>query len=153
MATTRKGRSTTRKAASAAEPQTSAHDARFLEGRREALIAELDVQRRLAESLQAEVSQLAGEAGCEVGGDDEFGEASSVTVDLDRDQTLIAVAAVRAGEIEQALERMDRGSYGVCRGCREPIARARLTAVPWADQCVSCKAGGLSSRMRVRATA
>ncbi|HEV2387996.1 MAG TPA: TraR/DksA family transcriptional regulator [Candidatus Acidoferrales bacterium] len=41
-------------------------------------------------------------------------------------------------EIEAALNRMDRGSYGVCESCGEPIPEARLRALPWARYCVKC---------------
>ena len=41
--------------------------------------------------------------------------------------------------IEEALVRMDKGSYGICRDCGEPIAAARLLAIPWTRVCISCK--------------
>jgi DnaK suppressor protein len=41
--------------------------------------------------------------------------------------------------IEEALHRIDRGTYGVCRDCGEPIADARLNAIPWTRSCISCK--------------
>jgi DnaK suppressor protein len=41
--------------------------------------------------------------------------------------------------IEEALQRIDKGTYGVCRDCGNPIAEARLKAIPWTRVCVSCK--------------
>ena len=41
--------------------------------------------------------------------------------------------------IEEALWRMEKGTYGVCRGCGEPIAPARLEAIPWTRVCITCK--------------
>ena len=41
--------------------------------------------------------------------------------------------------IEEALQRMERGTYGICRDCGEPIAPARLEAIPWTRVCISCK--------------
>jgi len=41
--------------------------------------------------------------------------------------------------IEEALVRIDKGSYGICRDCGEPIAEARLKAIPWTRVCISCK--------------
>jgi DnaK suppressor protein len=38
----------------------------------------------------------------------------------------------RLGEIDRALARMDAGTYGVSELSGEPIAYARLSAVPWA---------------------
>ncbi len=41
--------------------------------------------------------------------------------------------------IEEALTRLDKGTYGVCRDCGEPIAAARLNAIPWTRVCITCK--------------
>lgn len=41
--------------------------------------------------------------------------------------------------IEEALKRIDKGTYGVCRDCGEMIAPARLNAIPWTRVCISCK--------------
>jgi DnaK suppressor protein len=41
--------------------------------------------------------------------------------------------------IEEALLRLDKGAYGVCRDCGEPIAPARLNAIPWTRVCITCK--------------
>ena len=41
--------------------------------------------------------------------------------------------------IEEALGRIDKGSYGICRDCGEPIAEARLRAIPWTRVCITCK--------------
>ena len=41
--------------------------------------------------------------------------------------------------IEEALSRMEKGTYGICRDCGEPIAPARLEAIPWTRVCITCK--------------
>jgi DnaK suppressor protein len=41
--------------------------------------------------------------------------------------------------IEEALERIRRGTYGICVECEKPISHARLRAVPWARLCLRCK--------------
>jgi len=41
--------------------------------------------------------------------------------------------------IEEALQRIDKGTYGACRDCGEPIAAARLNAIPWTRVCITCK--------------
>ena len=41
--------------------------------------------------------------------------------------------------IEEALTRMERGIYGICRDCGDQIAPARLQAIPWTRVCISCK--------------
>jgi DnaK suppressor protein len=41
--------------------------------------------------------------------------------------------------IEEALLRIEKGTYGICRDCGEPIAPARLNAIPWTRVCITCK--------------
>src|SRR5258708_33039939 len=41
--------------------------------------------------------------------------------------------------IEEALDRMRQGIYGVCEACGHPISGVRLNAVPWARHCRECK--------------
>jgi len=40
---------------------------------------------------------------------------------------------------EEALVRMEKGAYGICRDCGDPIAPARLEAIPWTRVCIECK--------------
>jgi DnaK suppressor protein len=41
--------------------------------------------------------------------------------------------------VEEALDRMNTGDYGICLACEEPIAEKRLRALPWARYCVTCQ--------------
>ena len=41
--------------------------------------------------------------------------------------------------IEEALVRLEKGTYGICRDCGEPIAAPRLNAIPWTRVCITCK--------------
>ena len=41
--------------------------------------------------------------------------------------------------IEEALIRIEHGTFGVCQACQRPIAEARLKAVPWTRRCRDCK--------------
>lgn len=42
-------------------------------------------------------------------------------------------------KVEEALVRIDDGSYGICAGCGEDIAIKRLDARPVAKYCIDCK--------------
>jgi DnaK suppressor protein len=42
-------------------------------------------------------------------------------------------------EIEAARRRLESGTFGVCEGCGEPIALARLRALPTARYCRACQ--------------
>jgi DnaK suppressor protein len=41
--------------------------------------------------------------------------------------------------IEEALHRIEAGTYGLCRDCGNPVAEARLKAIPWTRVCITCK--------------
>jgi len=41
--------------------------------------------------------------------------------------------------VDEALDRLTTGGYGVCQACEEPIAPKRLEAVPWARYCLRCQ--------------
>jgi RNA polymerase-binding transcription factor DksA len=44
-------------------------------------------------------------------------------------------------KIDAALKRIAEGTYGTCVKCGDPIADARLVAVPTAPLCATCAAG------------
>lgn len=41
--------------------------------------------------------------------------------------------------IEEALNRMNAGAYGVCTNCQTVIGEKRLAAVPWTRFCIDCQ--------------
>ena len=59
-------------------------------------------------------------------------EVSDVRDDLD------SQAATELDQVNQALARLDAGEYGECTSCGEPIAEARLKALPYATLCIQC---------------
>ena len=40
--------------------------------------------------------------------------------------------------IDAALDRIESGSYGLCKSCSEPIQEERLQAIPFAEMCITC---------------
>ncbi|WP_350226384.1 TraR/DksA family transcriptional regulator [Thalassotalea sediminis] len=40
--------------------------------------------------------------------------------------------------VNQALERIDSGNYGICQQCEEPIKPERLAALPYTTTCIEC---------------
>ncbi len=45
----------------------------------------------------------------------------------------------RLRSIQQALERINDGSFGICADCEGPIGLKRLQALPWASHCIQCQ--------------
>jgi DnaK suppressor protein len=60
-----------------------------------------------------------------------------------RDQEISVILTDRVreklGAIDEALGRIDEGSYGVCEECGLDIAEGRLLALPFTRLCVSCQ--------------
>ena len=42
-------------------------------------------------------------------------------------------------QIDDALKRIDEGTYGVCQQCGKPIVMSRLRAVPYTSMCIECQ--------------
>ena len=62
------------------------------------------------------------------------------TDNYERENTLrlLANEGQLLGEIDAALERMDKGTFGRCEECHDPIHKARLHALPYTRHCVEC---------------
>lgn len=52
--------------------------------------------------------------------------------------SLMATEEDTLGMIEEALERVENGTYGTCLGCNGPIPKTRLNALPHTPMCVKC---------------
>ncbi|HVP11440.1 MAG TPA: TraR/DksA C4-type zinc finger protein [Phycisphaerae bacterium] len=53
-------------------------------------------------------------------------------------------------EIDAALDRIEKGTYGMCEATRKPIGKARLKVKPWARYCVAYERSRESNRQRRR---
>lgn len=42
-------------------------------------------------------------------------------------------------ELDDALKKIEDGTFGLCEECKSPITKARLKAVPYARLCVKCQ--------------
>ena len=42
-------------------------------------------------------------------------------------------------QVEEAMRRMDEGTYEECTSCGDKIPLARLKAIPWAALCIECQ--------------
>ena len=105
----------------------------ILLAKREALIKE--IKQQLGQSVTDE-QQRRLEAAMDSG--------DQALVDLDREMG-ISLQEMRNRErqlIDDALDSLDEGTYGVCADCGDEINEKRLQALPFARQCVACKTKG-----------
>jgi len=66
-------------------------------------------------------------------------EAASTATSTEMVFHFVEMESDELDEIEEALERIDEGTYGVCECCGHNITNARLTAMPTAKLCIECK--------------
>ncbi|GAA1030731.1 TraR/DksA C4-type zinc finger protein [Virgisporangium ochraceum] len=100
---------------------------------------------RLRASAEAEAATLANDlealftASRDSNADDEH-DPEGATIGFERAQltALLAATRRRIAEVDEALHRVDTGTYGVCEGCGRPIARERLEVRPFARRCIAC---------------
>jgi DnaK suppressor protein len=88
---------------------------------------------RLREALSERIRQLAGEA-CEETPSYSMHMADAATDNFDRDLVLGLASFEREAlyEIDAALKRIEKGTYGICELTGQPIPWNRLEAIPWA---------------------
>ena len=112
-----------------------------LDGFRKALLEEKERLSSALENLQTENPGGDDEEGSELNSVEEahLAEAGSLTLDREIDYTLEEAAHESLKEVEVALERIERGNFGLCTSCGAEIASERIEALPWASLCIDCK--------------
>jgi DnaK suppressor protein len=67
--------------------------------------------------------------------DENAAEVVEYSTNLSLESTLEKVLE----DVNEALERFDAGTYGVCKYCKKPIDEKRLIARPTSSACIDCK--------------
>jgi len=95
----------------------------------------------LREQLMRQMNGLAKESAQEIAGYS-LHMADSGTDNFDRDFALSLLSSDKDAvyEIEEALKRIERGTYGVCELTNKVIPKARLEAIPWTRFTVDAQA-------------
>lgn len=102
----------------------------LIEKRREIVTAQSESEK--AETFKSQVQ--AGDGG--------ESNSADLATDYNALETNFELAA-REGKylvyLEEALKRIKKGTFGICKVCGQLIPKARLMAVPTATKCVNCK--------------
>jgi DnaK suppressor protein len=69
------------------------------------------------------------------------GESSEADIQEDIEFALIQMKAETLTKINDALQRLEAGSYGYCADCGGEISDKRLRALPFAVRCKECEEG------------
>ena len=70
--------------------------------------------------------------------DPNFADTSQVTAERGEAEVLAGQLRDTLFDVEAALDRLDKGTYGNCERCGQPISPARLEAKPAARRCIAC---------------
>jgi len=101
----------------------------------------------LKKRLGADLTQLEDEALHPIGGESSGGlsdlpvhpaDLGTENYEVEVELGLLEKEARILTEIDDALARIDQGTYGICENCHREISRERLEAVPYTRYCIQC---------------
>jgi DnaK suppressor protein len=114
----------------------SANTLKKLRRRLETDLEELQqtIDDHLQDLEEARLAQASGERSADPAST-ETGSAATV---FESELSVVRNSRELLGQVEDALERLDAGTYGICTDCGKPIRAARLDALPYTILCVAC---------------
>lgn len=89
-----------------------------------------DIKSLEADAFSTDGDRLSVDNPADIGSES-FAQEFSLEL-LQRDEATLV-------EIDEALERMRQGTFGLCEACEEPIPKVRLSAMPQTRFCVDCQ--------------
>ena len=111
------------------------HFRELLQERRRAIVDAIDyLHKENPGSLEDETGELVSGSA-----DQHLADTATETVDREIDYTLEEHDGRLLQAIDEAIARIDAGTYGICVNCGAQIPLERLEAMPWATLCIDCK--------------
>ncbi|RLB07637.1 MAG: hypothetical protein DRG50_02220 [Deltaproteobacteria bacterium] len=106
-----------------------------------------ELRKILVELREEILSKIAQEMGTKLDEDPrmstistlDIGDLSQLDLDEDIDYTLLNMYIERLRNVEDALDRLEEGTYGYCEDCGRAIKLERLKVLPFAKYCVQCQ--------------
>ena len=74
-------------------------------------------------------------------------EEATESFELEKRVALEKQVRANLAEIDHALDKFKKGTYGLCDICGQPIPPERLEAMPHANLCLTCKAKYAKTRL------
>src|ERR1700693_3037997 len=75
-----------------------------------------------------------------IGGQHDTGDIATDSVEMEDEKLIYINEQTLLTQVNNALQRMEDGTYGLCQECGQPIEPKRLEALPWAERCMRCEA-------------
>jgi DnaK suppressor protein len=89
--------------------------------------------------LQEIVAEMDAEGTENLGYGNHMADDASDAFEQAKELALRQNAEMLLSQVNDALERLDEGLYGICRRCGQEIDPARLRALPYATYCLRCQ--------------
>jgi DnaK suppressor protein len=101
-------------------------------------------QQRLSELIEEHEQEMEdarlSETSADRSPDPGSAEAGSMKFEYEKELSLERNTVDLLHKVENALKRIDEGTYGTCESCGSEIPLARLEVLPYATMCVTCAA-------------
>jgi DnaK suppressor protein len=107
-------------------------------------------QREIMNEVQGKIRDVRADAADKDHEVMDPGETSEVDIQEDIEFALIQMKAETLNKINEALARLEEGTYGYCFECAEEIAQPRLRALPFAVRCKDCEEAREIAQQRER---
>jgi DnaK suppressor protein len=110
-----------------------------------------DRRREIMSQVQERMRDVRSEgAGATVQGVLDAAESSEADIQDEIEFALIQMKAETLNRIDEALRRLEEGSFGYCFECGEEISERRLRALPFAVRCKDCEEAREVAQQRER---
>ena len=86
--------------------------------------------------LRAQIRELGGDEKLDF--DENFADSGQVTAERGEADALAGQLTETLAEIDDALAKLEAGTYGSCESCQQEIGDERLEAMPEARLCITC---------------
>ena len=115
-------------------PLSSGHRAEL----RKRLIDDRASTRALIDQLAGDLDTFQGSRRDSPADDEHDPEGPTLAFEHSQSSAILGQTRVHLAQIDDAIVRLDAGSFGVCVTCGKDIPAARLDARPYSTQCVTC---------------
>lgn len=105
---------------------------------RDALLTERARVEAALENLRNENPGSVEEETGEETSDQHLADTATAMHDRELDYGLTENEEELLQSIDDALQRIEDGTYGICSNCGKPIGEERLEALPWTNLCIDC---------------
>ncbi len=93
-----------------------------------------ELQHEIAGLISEEASSARQGQGVE-----DVGETAQTFQEVQMEESILQNLRHLLADVEEALKRLQEGTYGRCLSCGQPIPEQRLEAIPWAVRDVACE--------------